>query len=88
MDELTTINILKHPQSADESDWRMAVHYAIQSIEELVQYKNVGTLEEIREVIKDKNKLTTVRELLVKMCNEYDSDFDKTIAECLAILEN
>lgn len=87
MNKLTAIDILRHPQSADISDWREAVHFVVQSIEELERYKNIGTLEEIREAIEDRNKLTTVRELLVKMCDEYDSNFDKTLAECLVILK-
>ena len=44
------------------------------------------TQKALIRAINDMNKLKTVQELLIKMCNEYDSDFDKTLGECLSIL--
>ena len=45
------------------------------------------TQKALIRAISDMNKLKTVQELLTKMCDEYDSVFDKTLAECLSILK-
>ena len=44
------------------------------------------TQKALTRAIGDMNKCKTIKILLEKMCNEYDSDFDKTLAECLEIL--
>lgn len=44
------------------------------------------TQKALIRAIGDMNKLKTVKMLLEEMCDKYDCDFDKTLAECLEIL--
>lgn len=44
------------------------------------------TQKALVKAIDDMNKLKTVKMLLEEMCEKYDSDFDKTLAECLEVL--
>lgn len=44
--------------------------------------------QELSNKYSDKEKLEKVKYLLEKMCEEYDSNFDKTLGECLSILNN
>ena len=44
------------------------------------------TQKALIRAIGDMNKYKTIKILLEKMCNEHDSDFDKTLEECLEIL--
>lgn len=53
---------------------------------ELLSYNEKQKKDEADVGDTDKEKLRQVKHLLEKMCNEYDSDFDKTLGECLSIL--
>lgn len=44
------------------------------------------TQKALIRAIGDMNKLKTVKMLLEEMCNKHDYDFDKTLTECLEIL--